>query len=201
MQEIEVKFRLDALPPPLRICRWLAHWGARVGRPQLLRYRDLYWDTPAWDLARHRLALRLRLSHKATWTLKGREEVTPEMVRRMEVEAPVPYDRALAFLRDPRPDRLPTPLREHLPPLDRLEVIVDLTGERQVFAVCREGEQATLHVEEVWLGTRREIFLELEGPSSLVQSFSRTWTRFTGQAPEVRSKLVWALLHTQAQGA
>ncbi len=199
MQEIEVKFRLDALPPPARIRRWVALWGGRAGEDRLVRYRDLYWDTPGRHLARYRLALRLRLSRKAIWTLKGHEQITPEMVRRMEVEIPVPYREARAFLRDPRPERLPAPLREHLPPLDRLEVIVDLVGERRVFAVSREGKPAELHVEEVWLGTRQGIFLELEGSSRLVRSFSRTWALLTGQSPEVRSKLVWALLHTPAQ--
>ncbi len=198
MQEIEVKFRLDALPSPARIRRWLSLWGGTVGEDRLVRYRDLYWDTPDQALARHRLALRLRLSRKAVWTLKGREHITREMVRRMEMEVPVPYGAALAFLRDPRPERLPVSLQEHLPTLDRLVVIADLVGERRVFDVNRGGDRGELHVEEVWLGSRPGIFLEFEGSSPLVRSFSRTWALYTGQTPEARSKLVWALLHTPA---
>lgn len=197
MQEIEVKFRLDCMPPPGWIREILTLWGGMPGEVSWFSYRDLYWDTPARTLARHRLALRLRLARRAVWTLKGGERVLPDRVIRREEEVPVPYREALRFLKAPDPRDLPPRLKAMLPPLDRLEVVVDLVGERGKQTVVREGEVGVFHREEVWVGTERGIFLEMEGPDRLVRSFSHLFSRLTGLHPEGRSKLAWALERTQ----
>lgn len=196
MQEIEVKFRLDSPPPPRWIRGMLTMWGGVPGEPRRFGYRDLYWDTPDGILARKKLALRLRLGHRAVWTLKGDERVMDDRVIRREEEVTVPYREALRFLDTPEARLLPSPIRSLLPPLRRLEVVVELVGEREKCLVERGRERGIFHVEEVWVGTDRGVFLELEGTSQLVRSFSRTFSLFTGLAPERRSKLVWALERT-----
>lgn len=198
MKEIEIKFRLDNLPPFGWIHGMVNLWGARMGERVFKNYRDIYWDTPDREIQREGFALRLRLSHLPRWTIKGQEKRLSDRIERMEVETTVSWKDIRRFFQAPNFQEIPSEVRAVLPHgRGSLQVLVDVMGERQIWPIWKEGRRGELMVEEVWQESARGIFLEYEGLVEDVVSFSRFFTRMTGHTPYPYAKLIWALSHAQ----
>ncbi|MBY4898259.1 CYTH domain-containing protein [Cupriavidus sp. AU9028] len=130
-KEIELKLAIPDAGAASAVAQWLDRQGEPRGAFELA---NLYFDTPAGELARNRAALRLR-RHGAQWlqTLKTAGRSEAGLAVRDEWETPVDGE-AL------QPERLPPAAQALLAPLmARLVPVFRTDFHRRVWRIRRDG--------------------------------------------------------------
>ncbi len=192
--EQEVKYRLTLLPlPEHRILPLLlTALQAQLLNRRTLHLRDIYWDTRQQDFRKAGCALRIRYQQGAPfWTVKCRlASQDPSLQIRQEWERPASREHLNRFLHAPRWIHLPEPARQMLPPLEApLFPLVDALSRRVVWWLLTPHHRVTAHREEVWYAHRREVYLEVEGPPTLLRRLLRAWSVYPELLPTGETKL------------
>jgi inorganic triphosphatase YgiF len=192
--EQEVKYRLTLLPlPGHRILPLLlTALQARLLDRRTLHLRDIYWDTPQQAFRKAGCALRIRYRQGAPfWTAKCRlVSQDPSLQIRREWEHPADRRDLERFLHDPQWAHLPEPARRMLPHVKApLVPLVDARSLRVAWQLQTAHRRLVAHREEVWYAHRREVYLEVEGPPTLLHTLVRALSVHAGMLPTLETKL------------
>jgi len=196
--EQEVKFRLTLthLPEGRNLTLLRTALNAQLLRQRTLYLRDVYWDTRDLAWLEQGCALRIRWQQgRPYWTVKCRLSDAARGIQvRREWEHPADPTALAHFLNTPRWHALPEPARRRLPPVQApLIPLVDVIARRRAWVLTVRDRRLVAHREEVWYGSRREVFFEVEGPLDLLDRLIQCWRLYTGQPPSTETKLARGL--------
>ncbi|MCF6191573.1 MAG: CYTH domain-containing protein [Candidatus Hydrothermae bacterium] len=196
-QEVKYRLTLTQLPEGRNLILLLATLEAQLLQQRTLYLRDVYWDTRDLAWLRRGCALRIRWQQgRPHWTVKCRLSDTERGIqRRREWEHPADPSALVRFLSTPRWHALPEPARRQLPPVQEpLIPVVDAVARRQEWVLTVRTHRLVAHREEVWYGTRREVFFEVEGPRDLLYQLIQRWRLYIGLPPSAETKLARGLV-------